>query len=258
MGMIIINGEEYASAPKNGFPPLVYSDEEREVGVWRDGKPLYQKTLIVPKNIGTGNNVQYAHNIPNIDRVVGFEYGGMLSNGGIYRITYDATYRVWVHEINRTMVLWALGSSIIQYLDSLFVTMQYTKTTDVPGSGKYTTYGGLSHHYSENEQVVGTWVDGKPLYEKTIQKTFSTSDREGNTSYYHGNVDISSDIPNLKHGFVVIDASYYGTWPNERGFTFGYIEPDGSSSGATLMLGTLFERVNFTGYITIRYTKTTD
>lgn len=30
-----------------------------------------------------------------------------------------------------------------------------------------------SHNYSTNEQVIGTWIDGKPLYEKTIIKAYN-------------------------------------------------------------------------------------
>lgn len=33
--------------------------------------------------------------------------------------------------------------------------------------------GGYAHHYSTTEQVVGTWIDGKPLYEKTINVQYS-------------------------------------------------------------------------------------
>ena len=28
--------------------------------------------------------------------------------------------------------------------------------------------GGSSHNYSTTEQIVGTWVDGSPVYEKTV------------------------------------------------------------------------------------------
>lgn len=28
--------------------------------------------------------------------------------------------------------------------------------------------GGSTHNYSTDEQIVGTWIDGKPLYEKTL------------------------------------------------------------------------------------------
>jgi hypothetical protein len=35
--------------------------------------------------------------------------------------------------------------------------------------------GGSTHTYSTTEQVVGTWIDGKPIYEKTISFTNQTS-----------------------------------------------------------------------------------
>lgn len=242
------------SAGADGFPPLIYSDEEREVGVWRDGKPLYQKTVYCG-DFTTSGNKSVAHNISNLDKVV-MMYGTF--NEGTTRFPLPIV--MWGSAVTYQTRLAVNNTNVIISRDTaaqsvnLYVTLQYTKTTDTAGSGIWTTQGGYAHHYSTSEKVVGTWVDGKPLYEKTLQKTFSTRDQEGNTSYYHGNVDISSDIPNLKHGFVVVDASYYGTYPNERGFTFGYVEPDGMG----LVLGTLFERVNFTGYVTVRYTKTTD
>ena len=42
MGMIIMNGKEYAGS---GSEWHEYSTEEKVVGKWIDGKPLYQKTL---------------------------------------------------------------------------------------------------------------------------------------------------------------------------------------------------------------------
>ena len=43
-----INGEG-----KDGFQPVIYSTEEREIGVWTDGKPLYQKSFTGTWNIGS-------------------------------------------------------------------------------------------------------------------------------------------------------------------------------------------------------------
>ena len=36
--------------------------------------------------------------------------------------------------------------------------------------------GNASHNYSTDEQIVGTWIDGKPLYEKTIARTFASDE----------------------------------------------------------------------------------
>ena len=42
------------------FAPIVYSLAEREVGVWTDGKPLYQKSVVIT-NIPSNNLTYTAH-----------------------------------------------------------------------------------------------------------------------------------------------------------------------------------------------------
>lgn len=253
MGIVIMNGVEYASAPKDGFPPIIYSDEEREIGVWRDGKPLYQKCI----NLGTleydaGDYHYVNHNISNIDKIV--ECMGICSasdnqfiqipsmrNSTTYGITLSATASAIRYSNN-----WITSSGWT------FVILQYTKTTDTPGSGKYTTYGGLAHHYSENEQVVGTWIDGKPLYEKTIYIASVTS----GSSYQH-------NISNVK------DISIYEIRAkrNTGWYSSGHIFQDGINNitesftiipSSTVLYAYLFGNTITDCYVTVRYTKTTD
>jgi hypothetical protein len=56
-----------------------------------------------------------------------------------------------------------------------YITVQYTKTTDSANSFKY----GDPNEYSTTEKIVGTWIDGKPLYQKTISYTCPTCSTEG-------------------------------------------------------------------------------
>lgn len=53
--------------------------------------------------------------------------------------------------------------------------------------------GGSTHDYSTTEQVVGTWIDGKPLYEKVIVK---------NNIEIQADVTIAHNISNIE---LVID-----------------------------------------------------
>lgn len=145
---------------------LIYSEEEREVGVWTDGKPLYQKTVnmgtlaaqnyktVLFSDVGISNleHVAYidivindTHNV-NFNRPdnVNTEFYSQLTATGIFLRTYSTA-------ITRAIA-----------------TIQYTKTTDTAGSGIWTTTGEYAHHYSTDEHIVGTWVDGSTLYEKTI------------------------------------------------------------------------------------------
>ena len=63
--------------------------------------------------------------------------------------------------------------------------------TGASASNKLATENDLLHIYSTTEQRVGTWVDGKPLYE--ITATFNTGTWSG------GEVSFNFSIPNMKH-----------------------------------------------------------
>lgn len=164
---------EYASA--------CYDTNEREVGCWVDGKPLYQKTIKVA-NVGSvsssGSTVITINDVP-FDML-------MVVNANVYDPADNRRYdipnlssyspdRIYGHSYlnkssNPVVFYYTLFSGGYTYpnLTDLNVTIQYTKTTDTAGSGKLTPTGFETHHYSTNEQIVGTWIDGKPLYERVF------------------------------------------------------------------------------------------
>lgn len=179
-----MNGTEYFITDVNGdgsqFQPVIYSETEREIGVWVDGKPLYEKTI----NVGTiTTNTTVAHGIDNLDTIIDYsgfgKYAGTdktvmpfqnPANGYGFGInTYDGTNLV-VAKAN------SLGSNVLD----CYMTLRYTKTTDQAGSGTWTPQGVPAHHYSTSEQVVGTWIDGNTLYEKTV--TFTAPNSNAYTS----------------------------------------------------------------------------
>lgn len=150
------------------FTPIIYSDNERCIGIWRDNKPLYQKTI----SIGSlPNNAQkdVTHGISDVDIIVdcsGIAYDSTYEVVTIPYANVDSyTYQIQFY-VNRTNV--SIKTKIDFSSFTGFVTLQYTKTTDSAGSGDWTTDGTPAHHYSTNEQIVGTWIDGKPLYERVF------------------------------------------------------------------------------------------
>ena len=169
MGLIIKNNVVYNGAESE---PIIYSEEEREVGVWTDGKPLYQKTI----NFGTlptGVEKTITHNISNIDHVVSCTAIAKNPNGITLQIPYvnSGTDRVGVFVTNTSVGI--SSSTNLSAYSETYITIQYTKTTDTPGSGIWTPSGVKTVHYSENEQVIGTWIDGSTLYEKTLYQDLS-------------------------------------------------------------------------------------
>lgn len=164
------NGEMYFIKDVNGdgsqFQPVIYSTEEREVGVWTDGKPLYEKTFSV-SNITVDSWQDITHNISNLSEVV--KFGGDFqrnSDGVIFSIPYLEAGSVYITvQVSSTLIYYRVNGITTGKIN---ITIQYTKTTDTPGSGTWTPQGVPAHHYSENEQVVGTWIDGSTVYERTF------------------------------------------------------------------------------------------
>lgn len=180
------------------FQPVIYSTEERCIGVWKDGKPLYEKTVdfgTLPNN--TTKDV--AHNIANVDNIWvfdGFVYDGNGNSFQTNRPTNAFTYQ-WETKADRTNV------SIQDFADfsafSGFVVVRYTKTTDTAGSGSWTPQGVPAVHYSTDEHIIGTWIDGKTLYEKTIvfdnpTKTSYDTFYQYDCAYDSGNIDFARMI----------------------------------------------------------------
>lgn len=113
--------------------------------------------------------------------------------------------------------------------------------------------GGSGHTYSTTEQVVGKWIDGKPLYEKTFDVGYLLN---------NGTKSISHNIQNLKNVISVI-----GGGKTDSGLMFPiiYTHPDGVNTGIGVIVNstnidfiTKADRTTWHVYVTLRYTKTTD
>ena len=134
-------------------------------------------------------------------------------------------------------------------LNIIIITLQYTKTTDVAGSGSWTPQGVPTHHYSTDEQVVGTYL-GETLYEKIIVLSNTTFDNDG---YYQ--IDLAS--MGIKNCFPDTSHSYYFFSSYERMFESIVQESDSdfSTNNYLFAKGTANRPIT-SGYITIQYTKT--
>ena len=160
----IVEGDKYA--------PVVYSLAEREIGVWTDGKPLYQKNITIPISSQTGDIVYTVDG--GLSVVNAF---GIIKTTGGFEMVLPASYsNIFYcglqHDSNNIILSIYSSSSWQQYntLTEATVTYQYTKTTDVPGSGTWGTDGVPMVHYDGTERIIGTWF-GETLYTKTYHYT---------------------------------------------------------------------------------------
>ena len=237
----------------DSMPPIIYSDEEREVGVWRDGKPLYQKTIVSTYSFHQTGVHSIAIDVHGFWRrwagdgnKLWYQYGSEESTYGIgwARIDSENSYT------NGRLAIEIRSDGT----DLQIVTLQYTKTTDTPGSGIWNQQGCYAHHYSTTEKVIGTWIDGKPLYEKTLSVA---SVSVGSNTKNHG-------ISNIDNVIVCYGRCKYNNL-NEM-LPLPYISSNtlynialGNVTATTFMIdvGSAFSSIQDV-YVILQYTKTTD
>lgn len=158
------------------YLPTIFSEEEKQVGVWKNGKPLYQKvwTVTLPSSHDTSGGFVIDSDVSYIDETAisgGYikATGGAISalNGGIPDL---AGWGYGIH-INPSHELCLLSGGNTTYIGggTAVVILQYTKSTDAPGSGIWTPSGEIAHHYSTDDQIVGTWADGSTIFERFIE-----------------------------------------------------------------------------------------
>lgn len=144
----------------NGAELEHYSNEERIVGYWTDGKPIYRKVVtFTATQKGTQKQVSLSTlGITNVDKMV--RQQGLINTSPIPKY-YGAT--------DGWNVNFGVDTSVISYIVGEYWTvpiqmtacLEYTKTTDTPITNNNT--------YSTDEVITGkTWIDGKPIYRKVV------------------------------------------------------------------------------------------
>lgn len=238
----IVEGDKYA--------PIIYSLEEREVGVWTDGKPLYQKTF---------------HNIPvntqlltNIDKLVDYKIkrhglgntSSIIDIGDGFQVTDSALCILNNNTV--TYICWTgTQGNVDKTADD--ITLWYTKTTDVPGSGTWGTDGVPMVHYDGTERIIGTWF-GETLYQRTFRGSLTPS-ASSDTIFNLSDYDIGEIIQ--ADGYIK-RASMYGFCLQIGSYLNGSLTSAWYKSAGDDFLIYHSTAGEFDTYvITVRYTKTT-
>lgn len=216
------------------FQPIIYSDTEREIGVWRDGKPLYEKCIVL--NNGTDIEVSNSGWTNT-----GVTFAGVQTVLGCFGVGSNGAYQgdMFAYTNNDILMLQTPRNSNEWVA---IVAIRYIKTADQAGSGTWTPQGVPTHHYSTDEQIVGTWVDGSTLYEKTYEITSSlalTANTWTQTSFAQDNINRITMVR-------VSDSSGACADNLACGFVSDYIALNSARN----------VQFNDTSYMTIQYTKT--
>lgn len=78
--------------------------------------------------------------------------------------------------------------------------------------------GSSSHNYSTTEQVVGTWIDGRTVYEKTIDCGLLSNKSQKDTAHGISNLDVTA-IVSIES--TANNGSYAIFFPRVHDTTFG-------------------------------------
>lgn len=221
---------EYASA--------CYDTNEREVGCWIDGKPLYQRTW-------TGLSVALTADWVNAIDISSINVDVCINCIGIISTTYQ------------TPLLTKINGNYLQvYMNGMAgvtvntITIQYTKTTDTAGSGKLTPTAMPTVHYDSNEKVIGTWF-GETLYEKTFVNPTNGADTGISNSCVIRKKNFDYDYALNGYNFLA-SGSYFAVSLTQANNPLVYLTR-GNSNYIINIEGTgTFDAVN----VTIQYTKT--
>ena len=218
----------------------IHSTDERVIGQWIDGKPLYQKTITF-NTLTAGANNFIPHNIQNVDTIYPID-GSVKLSGGAYlpipRLASDANkYDMWslsITDFDTTQFLIHLGTAYTgtsATITSGCVTLRYTKTTDSA--------------VASGEKIVGQWIDGKPIFEKVV--TFAT---EKQTT-----AGTLLTIPSSETGLANIDTAIYIQALNYASGVVGQVIPAryNLSPAGELKVNT-YENA-YIKYLVLRYTK---
>ena len=222
------------------FAPVIYSDTERKIGIWRDNKPLYQRTFDLGADINISDTAWISTGITlaNVENIIN---GHGVSDDG----SFQGSLMLWNDSSNiKAQTPRNNSSAWVRY-----ITIWYTKTTDVAGSGEWNTDGVPTVHYDTSEKVIGKWVTGKPLY----QKTFNISSAiPQNTAYVVGDIT-NFDLVEV-HGIALLGTG--------AGFNMPYY--NSANEQCQIWWSSNELKIYQKGYtvtgavVTIRYTKTTD
>lgn len=237
----------------------MYSTDEKMIGQWIDGKPLYQ--LVVPYSF-TGVTARTYVNVLNmtsynIDTFVGTKGYIINSNSDVktkpfplsdqiakINAVYDRTTKylqLLTYEINN----WTLSGHII---------VQYTKTTDSAISI------GSDTDYSTEEKVVGTWIDGRPVYQKTVEITNIPNNNMAQTPHNISNLDIVIKFEGMIHVLSTVATFTWTPLPRiQDNSTTVNIGVDILKTSIQLKARSFDATKTFDlAYVTLQYTKTTD
>lgn len=127
-------------SPYLGINSDIYSLEEKQIGSWVDGKPVYQKTIYIPTVILTSDSsyYKYEYDLTDLDIDINISMEGSIYdslNNARYSFTLNSPNRadeLYCRFEDKRLFIFSLSnySYVVSRLQDAYITIRYTKTTD--------------------------------------------------------------------------------------------------------------------------------
>jgi hypothetical protein len=227
----------------------LYSTDEKMIGQWIDGKPLYQKTFevgyLANKSFTQVNITTLMNTVDTVIDLQGIAVNE--SNKSVRPLCLadgiDDTNNIRMDIIYENNSIYNLrvvtNANWGENAYKIYSTLKYTKTTDSAISI------GNDTDYSTEEKIIGTWIDGKPIYQKVLRPSSDITITTSMTNIHDvSDLNIETLVEGAVHRFP-----NQGTSMLETDYDSGYIR------AKTLSVNLPYYTNGFT---IIQYTKTTD
>lgn len=194
----------------------------------------------------SGTQINLTDNISNYDEIVFVMDTDYIGSNSflVSQLTIGNTYIATIYAPSNYGAYWTYNSDTQITIKSQASASPktYTKVIGIKYGG-----GASGHNYSTTEQIVGTWIDGKTIYEKTI----TAMNVRVNTSDWQ-NLEQINDIDTLISTEGTITILFNG---QQTGIG-QYFNVSVNSSGYVRFFCSAWNTNDANVYVTIRYTKT--
>lgn len=143
----------------------LYSTDEKMIGCWTDSKPLYMKVVSGVSSASDGwsriASLGSDHIIVMFDAYLSDDNVRIVQAGYNSGVTFEGmANNNGSSTVNGDFSVYVSGAS--HRNKPVYAILLYTKTTDSPIAI------GTDTDYSTDEKIVGTWIDGKSIWQNTV------------------------------------------------------------------------------------------
>ena len=170
----------------------LYDTTEKVIGKWTDGRPLYQRTFVGSiSSSSTQTTVVSSISSWSIKDLEGMIWSTVSGQTYYSTIPYATSTSASGGAANDYVIFYTNGSSLILQIGGTSwktsstqysVTVRYTKSSDSANSYNYSS----ENDYSTSEHIIGTWVNGETLYQRTFTGSITVGDAKQITSFSYG------------------------------------------------------------------------